>query len=221
MNGGLNAIVAGGTGLVGRALIDALEEASAYASVTSLVRRARAPPATKLTERVIAFDALSPADIPEGATTAFCTLGTTIKTAGSRDAFRRVDFEYVLAFARACAARGVTEFHVVSSMGADADSRVFYNSVKGEMEGALREVPFDKTCVYRPSLLLGDRSESRFGEQAGALMMRALRPVIPEKYRAIPAETVARAMANNATRAPQGFNVYESDAIRRLARDAR
>ncbi|HWH07583.1 MAG TPA: hypothetical protein VNX21_00190, partial [Candidatus Thermoplasmatota archaeon] len=112
---------------------------------------------------------------------------------------------------------GVPSFHVVSALGADPASRAFYNRVKGEMERDLAAVGFETACAYRPSLLLGDRDERRPAERAGVAAARVLRPLIPAKYRAIPAKTVARAMATHAKAGHPGFHVHESDELWTMA----
>lgn len=215
------AVVAGATGLVGRALVDELLADGRYAEVTTIGRRALDARHERLRQRVLDLSQTVPADVPEGATVAFCCLGTTIKTAGSQDAFRRVDHGLALRFARACRDAGVASFHVVSAVGADAGSRVFYSRVKGEMERDVRALAFPTTCVYRPSLLLGERSERRPGERAGMVAARALDPLLRGplgKYRAVPAATVARAMARHARSGVTGFHTHPSDELFRLAK---
>lgn len=204
----------GGTGLVGGALLRILAQDPAYGDLVALGRRPSGVPG--------AHDAAlrgepRAADVPEGTDVAFCCLGTTIKKAGSQEAFRAVDHGLVLAFARACRERGVPAFHVVSALGADAGSRTFYNRVKGEMERDVRALGFPVACAYRPALLLGERQERRPAERLGIVVSQALRPVLPLRWRAIPAETVARAMAERAKHAPQGFHVHGSTELWRLA----
>ena len=205
----------GGTGLVGRALLAALSTDLDYAGVTALGRREVKVPGV----RSVVLDPakLSADDVPGTARVAFCCLGTTLKAAGSREAFRAVDHGLVLRYAEACRARGVRAFHVVSAMGADPASRTFYNRVKGEAERDLAKVGFASTCAYRPALLLGERDEYRPAERAGIMASKLLRPLLPAKYRAIPAETVARAMARHAKHPHPGFRVHESDELWTLA----
>ena len=212
----MQAAVMGGTGLVGNALLRRLAADPAFGPVVALGRRASGVPGV----RDVRVDVPRPEDVPEGTEAAFCCLGTTINKAGSQEAFRAVDHGLVLAFARACRARGVRQFHVVSAMGADAGSRVFYNRVKGEMERDVRALGFPAACVYRPSLLLGERAEPRPGERAGIAVAKALRPLIPAKWRGIPAEIVAGAMVRRAKEAGEGFHVHLSDELWRLAGEA-
>ena len=206
----------GGTGLVGRALLGILSKDLDYAGVTALGRREVKVPGVRSV--VVESGKPSPEHVPETARVAFCCLGTTIRKAGSQEAFREVDHALVLRYAEACRARGVRSFHVVSALGADAESRVFYNRVKGEMERDLAKLGFETACAYRPSLLLGEREESRPGERLGIAAAKALRPLIPKKYRGIPADVVARAMARHAKQPGHvGFRVHGSDELWGLA----
>lgn len=189
------ALVAGGTGLVGRELIDALLADHAVGAVHALVRNRNAELARRngLTLHVVDYaqplPALPPAD------DAFCCLGTTIKVAGSQAAFRAVDFDAALSFARAARAAGATRLGVVSALGADAASHVFYNRVKGELEQAVKTLGFDCVLLARPSLLLGDRSAlgqpTRVGERIGAALNAPLKWLLPDSVRPIDARTVA------------------------------
>lgn len=206
----------GGTGLVGRALLDLLSRDLDYAGVTALGRREVRVPGVRSV--VVENERLGPEAVPETARVAFCCLGTTLRKAGSQEAFRAIDHGLVLRYAQACKARGVRSFHVVSALGADAGSRIFYNRVKGEMERDVAALGFETACAYRPSLLLGEREESRPAERFGIAAAKALRPLIPKKYRGIPADVVARAMARHAKRPGHaGFGVHESDELWGLA----
>ena len=189
------ALVAGGTGLVGRELVNALIADSSVGAVHVLVRSKNTEFAKRsgITQHVVdytqALGALPPAD------DAFCCLGTTIKVAGSQAAFRAVDFDAALAFARAARAAGATRLGVVSALGADASSSVFYNRVKGELEQAVKTLGFDCVLLARPSLLLGDRTglgqPTRIGERIGAALNVPLKWVLPDSVRPIQARTVA------------------------------
>jgi uncharacterized protein YbjT (DUF2867 family) len=163
------------------------------------------------------FAALEKLPEPLRGDDAFCCLGTTRRQAGSPAAFRAVDQGAVLAFAWAARRGGAQRFFTVSSLGADAHSRVFYNRVKGETEEALRVLDFGTLAIFRPSLLLGPRREFRPGEKILAGLMWLAEPLLLgglRKYRAIPAATVARAMRRCSHGKPgQGVLVYESDEI--------
>ena len=145
----------------------------------------------------------------------FCCLGTTIKQAGSQEAFRRVDYDYPVALARAAARDGAKRLLVVSALGADAHSKVFYNRVKGEMEGAVRAAGVTQTLFFRPSLLSGPRSEPRIGERVGLVVGAVLGPLLG-RFRPIHADLVAAAMIRAAER-DLPSQVFESPQIRSLA----
>ena len=146
--------------------------------------------------------------------------GTTIRQAGSQQAFREVDLVYPVAIARMALAAGATRCLYVSAMGADARSRVFYNRTKGEAEAALAALPFATFFAFRPSLLAGDRPEFRAGERIALAVARPISLLIPAKFRPIAAADVARAMQACAKRDRPGRFVVLSDEIRRIARAA-
>lgn len=205
----------GATGLVGGHCLQLLLADDRYARITVAGRRPLpgGPPAgpPRLEERVIDFDRLP--DHPEAVAShaVICALGTTIKKAGSQERFREVDHDYPLAIARLALAAGARHFLLVSAIGADAGSRVFYNRVKGELEDALLALDYPRITILRPSLLLGDRDEFRLGEAiAGQLAF-----LIPGRYRPVHARSVARALAGEALRSEAGRLVLESDEIRR------
>src|SRR3546814_66376 len=154
--------------------------------VTRVVAPTRRPLALRhpvLENPVVDFDAL-PADAPWWAVdAAICTLGTTLAVAGSRDAFRRVDHDYPLAVARLARGQGARTFVLTSAMGADAHSSVFYNRVKGELEEAIAALDYPALVLVRPGLIDGERSERRPAEAAALLVSRALRPLLPAKWR--------------------------------------
>ena len=220
--GALEAWITGATGLVGRALVSELCRRSTSGNVTALVRRVEGRKEPRFEERVVAFDRLELELTGFSATHAFCCLGTTMAKAGSEEAFRRVDYDYPLAFGRAACAAGVRKFLVVTAIGADPKSSIFYNRVKGEVERALADLGLPELHVFRPSLLLGERNERRPAERlamalakpAGALLLGRL-----AKYRPIDATRVARAMVNVALdeRPAEAVTIYEFDRIAELA----
>jgi uncharacterized protein YbjT (DUF2867 family) len=210
------ACIAGATGLVGTDLVDALLEDETFARVVTVARRPVARTHAKLSQITVDFASLDPGVLP-AATDAFCTLGTTMKRAGSREAFRAVDHDAVLAFARAVKSSGTTRFYVVTALGADARSRTFYNKVKGEVEEALRTVGFESLAILRPSLLLGERAESRPGERFAIVVTSALAPLLrPLASRPIAVGTVARALRAIAHAPPTGARVYLSGELQEL-----
>ena len=211
-------LVAGATGLVGRELLRQLL-ADENSTIHALLRRdAALPSGPRLHRHRVDFAAL-PNDLPAPATV-LIALGTTIKVAGSQAAFRAVDFDAVLAVARAARAAGATRCAVVSALGADARSGVFYNRVKGAAEAALRELGFARLVIARPSLLVGDRASlgqpTRRGEIWGARIAHPLAPLIPLRWRPIAAARVARAMLRALAADGAAVQPLESDELQRL-----
>lgn len=185
------ALIAGASGLVGSFLLERLLGSLRYARVTAWVRRDPGRSHPKLSIEVVDFERLHERRIE--AEDVFCCLGTTIRRAGSQAAFRRVDFDYPVALARLAARDGAKRFLVVSALGADPRSRVFYSRVKGEMEAAVQSSGVPKVYVFRPSLLAGPRAEFRLGERAGLAVASLLGPLLG-KYRPTRADDLAAAM---------------------------
>jgi len=210
-----SAVVAGGTGLVGGTLLRLLGEDANYHRVTSLVRReVPAPPGVALQR--VDFERLDELVLPE-ADDAFCCLGTTRRAAGSAAAFRRVDLDYVVAFARLAKRAGARRFLVVSSVGASARSPLLYSRTKGECEAAIRAVGFTTVVILRPSFLVGDRAEGRSGETVALAAARLIGPLLVgplRRYAPVDATAVARALVRAAATAPAGVTVIESERIR-------
>lgn len=208
--GGRSVLLAGGSGLVGRELLQILLADPSVAAVHALGRRELPLRHARLVQHRVDFAALpSLPPVDE----AFIALGTTIKVAGSQAAFRAVDFDAVVAVAKAARAAGATRLGVVSAMGADARSRVFYNRVKGEMEQAVGALGFETLVIARPSLLVGDREALgqpvRAGEEIGLKVSRWLAPLVPANLRPIAAAAVARALVQ-AVRETSGQRVLPS-----------
>jgi uncharacterized protein YbjT (DUF2867 family) len=210
------ALLVGASGLVGGHLLTTLLADDEYSSVTALVRKPIEISHTKLTQETVDFTRLSDYVSHIQAQDVFCALGTTIRVAGSQEAFRKVDFEYPLRTAEVALLRGAEQFLLVSSLGADATSSVFYSRTKGEVEQAIETLGYRSFVAFRPSLLLGERSESRFGESIGAVLANVIgfAMIGPlAKYKAIEASTVAWTMVNEAKKRTVGRRVVESDAI--------
>ncbi|HEX6911115.1 MAG TPA: oxidoreductase [Longimicrobium sp.] len=213
------ALLLGATGLVGGHVLDQLLADPAYRRVTVLGRRPVARMDPKLDQRTADFDRLGEHAISFAVDDVFCCLGTTIKAAGSQEAFRRVDHDYVVESARLAAEHGARRYLLVTAAGANARSRIFYNRVKGEAEDAVRALPLESVVILRPSLLLGDRAEERRFEALAQRMMPALDRVMVgplRRYRPVEAATVARAMVRLARAQPRGVRVVESDEIQRM-----
>jgi len=209
--------LAGGTGLIGRELTQQLLAEVPRPALHLLVRRLPLQADARATWHTVDFAAL-PALQP--AQEAYCCLGTTIKQAGSQAAFRAVDFDAVLAFARAARAAGATRFAVVSALGASARSAGFYNRVKGEMEAAVGALGFDSVVIARPSLLAGDRAALgqplRAGERLALMLTGPMARLIPKSVRPINARTVARGMIKALQQARPGVRIVESGELQDL-----
>lgn len=208
-------ILAGATGLVGQHILQGLLADPGVSAVHSLGRRAPAMRHSKLVTHIVDFAALPP--LP-AADELYLALGTTIKVAGSQGAFRALDYDANLNVAKAALAAGVKKVGLVSAMGADARSRIFYNRVKGELEDALTQLPFEGLVIARPSLLAGDREvlgqPRRSGEAIGEGIARVLGFLIPANYKPIPASAVAQALLD-AVPNVKARNVLLSGAMRK------
>jgi uncharacterized protein YbjT (DUF2867 family) len=211
------ALLAGATGLVGRALLSLLLGSEHYRRVHVLLRRAgpELESSPKLQIHNVDFSQL-PAAFPT-ADDMFITLGTTIKVAGSEAAFRQVDFDFVVNTARAARAAGATRLALVSALGADAKSRVFYNRVKGEMEVAIAQLGYESVVIAQPSLLLGDRAAlgqaARISETWAARLLGPLSWILPKAVRPIQASVVASALMTATLTATPGLRVLKSAAM--------
>ncbi len=214
---GRTALLAGATGLVGSHVLELLLADAHWSRVVTVGRRTTSHHHAKLEQRIADLGSLETAsDLPH-VDDVFCCLGTTIKQAGSQPAFRLVDHAFVVGLARAGLRAGATQFLLVSAIGADPQSRVFYSRVKGETEAAIRTLPYQGIQIFRPSLLLGERPAFRLGERIAMLGAPALPALLfgrLRRYRPIHAATVARAMVTIAHEAPRGPNVFEYDAMR-------
>lgn len=221
MTEGRTALVAGATGLVGGYLVRRLIEDPACTKVVVLARR---PPegiaSPKLQTLIADFDLLD--GILEGIAVddAYCALGTTIKKVGSQPAFAKVDHDYIVNFAHAAKAAGAKRFMLVSAMGADSHSSIFYSRVKGETERDVAAVGFYALHIFRPGLILGDRAERRTLEGIGMGLAPFLNPLMlgpARQYRSIPAETIAAGMQGAAQSKKKGVLIHTYDAIRQYA----
>lgn len=217
MNSSRTALVIGSTGLIGGFVVAGLLANSNYSRVKIFVRRKLDIEHHKLEQHVIDFDKLEEyADLING-DDLFCCIGTTMKNAGSKEAFYKVDYTYAVSFASIAARNKVSQLLLISSLGAASRSSNFYLKVKGEVEDAVKELGFSSIIIFRPSMLLGPRKEFRLGEMIGKMMMRAFFFFFIgtlRKYRAIHAETVALAMGRLALAGNNGVRVVESNEIK-------
>jgi uncharacterized protein YbjT (DUF2867 family) len=194
---GKTAIVIGASGLVGSEMVKQLLLDEEYSHVKLFLRKEISFSNSKLQQNIIDFNNLdASSDLIKG-DVVFCCMGTTIKVAGSQDAFVKVDYTYVLNFAQLAKRNGIEKFIAVSSLGADKNSSNFYLKVKGDVETDLARLKFKNLVIVRPSILLGDRKEFRLGELIGKKIMKGLAFLFVgklKKYKAIEASVVAKAM---------------------------
>ncbi|ASZ14384.1 oxidoreductase [Chitinophaga pendula] len=214
------AIIIGATGLTGSFLTSRLLQERQYANIRVLVRQPDLHPRQGLEIVIVDFEnepALAAA--MKGADVVFCCIGTTIRKAGSQANFRKVDYDIPVRCARIAREQGIQQFLLMSSIGANANTRNFYLRTKGEAEQALLSTGIPAVHIFRPSVLLGPRKEFRLGETVGQLLIQVFYFLLQgswRKYRAIKAATVAQAMINAAAKQETGPHIYESDAIQQL-----
>lgn len=209
-------LIAGGTGLVGREILAGLMADPSVSAVHAFGRRA---PAGGSGDK-LQFHAVDFASLPTlpAASEAYVALGTTIKVAGSQAAFRAIDHDAVVNFAKAARAVGVAKLGVVSAMGADPRSSIFYSRTKGEAEEALRQVGFEGLVIARPSMLAGDRESLgqpvRGGEVLALKFSKLFAPLIPANYASVQASSVARALLAEVPK-QRGIRVMPSGELRK------
>jgi uncharacterized protein YbjT (DUF2867 family) len=214
-------LLAGASGFVGNLALDALLDSTDISRVYAITRRPLGREHPRLANRIVQFEQIESQLKGLTCHAALCCLGTTMRQAGSEQAFRQVDFDAVLAFARTAKAAQAQRFVVVSSAGADPKSKNFYLRTKGEMEEALVGVGFTSLDILQPSLLLGWRREIRPLELLGTAFAPLINPFLTgkrEPFRAIPARTVAAAMAGVTRSGRRGVQRYTYSAIQSLAR---
>lgn len=216
------AILLGASGLVGYNLLEKLLANDNYSEVLSISRKNIALKHVKLQQLIIDFDNLSNYAGQISGDEVFCCLGSTIKKTPDLSIYRKIDYQYPLDIARIAFANGAKHYHLVSAMGADVDSRLFYSRTKGEVERDLQQIPFQSIHIYRPSLLDGERKEERRTENSMIRLMRVINPVLIgplKKYRSIKIEQVATAMLNKANSNETGVHIYASDEIQEIANE--
>ena len=216
---GKTALIAGATGLIGKELLQFLLNASEYDKVTAVVRRSVEMDHPKLDERIVDFDHLDQYQEIFAVDDVFCAMGTTIKKAKTKEAMWKIDVDYPVAIARLASSHGAKKFLLVSSMNANSDSQIFYSKMKGMLEEEIKQIPFETTAIFRPSLLLGERDEFRLGESAAAVIFTKVPFLFKgpfKKYKAIEGRTVASAMYQAAQKDAKGLTVYPSETIHEI-----
>ena len=210
------ALLAGASGLIGGHCLDLLLRDPVYGKVIVLARRPLSGRHPKLEQHIADFDRLTDDARIFHVDDVFCCLGTTIKQVGSQEVFYKVDCLYPLEIARLALKHSAKQFLIVTALGADPKSRVFYNRVKGEVEQKLTPLGFQALYIFRPSLLLGNRQEIRLGEEIVKNLFKPLSRIMVgplKKYRPIEARTVAHAMVQTAKKDLKGIYIIESDRI--------
>jgi|694.fasta_scaffold108187_4 uncharacterized protein YbjT (DUF2867 family) len=217
---GKNVLLVGATGLVGKVLLYQLIENEAIVNIHVLSRRPMTIKHKKVIVHETDFTDLDKNKEAFKVDAIFCCIGTTIAKAGSQQAFRKVDYDIPVLLSNLGHAAKVSSMHVVSAMGADKNASIFYNKVKGEMEESIINSDISHVCIYRPSLLLGNRNEFRMGEFIAQKMLKPLRFLFAgplTKYKPVEAKQVAKAMLNNFLLNKQGIEIIENDHIFNLA----
>jgi len=212
------ALLLGASGLVGGHTLALLAHDARWSRVVTLGRRPLATASATHEDHVVDFSRLDEQAALFTCNDLFVCLGTTMAQAGSEEAFRSVDLELPFQAAQLAHAEGATQALLVSALGADPTSRIFYNRTKGEAERAVGEVGFEAVQIVRPSLLTGDREETRWGERIGLVALTLLRPLLVgplARLRPTPAASVARTLVEIAARRPSGVHVYEPEDIQR------
>ncbi len=214
-------VVAGATGLVGREVLDLLLTGVTVERVVSLGRRRTGREDPALTEVLVDLGGIRDASVEPPVDAVLCCLGTTMRAAGSRDAFRAVDLDGPVALGHLALLLGAPRFAMISSIGADPCARSFYLRTKGEAEEAVAAMGIPRVVILRPSLLLGERRETRPAERLAGITLRILSPILAgplRRWRPVHARTVARAMIRALNdEGESGVRIVESDAIARVA----
>ncbi|KHD89385.1 MAG: nucleoside-diphosphate sugar epimerase [Bdellovibrio sp. ArHS] len=220
MNYPASVCMVGASGLVGHELLLLLGILDEISTVKAITRSPLGRLPVGIENILLDFNKLSSYSEVLKADIFVCCLGSTIKKAGSPEMFRQVDYDYVVEFAKIAEKVGAQKLLVISAMGADANSAIFYNRVKGEMENELRQLKIPQIEVFRPSLILGDRKEHRRGEEIAQKISPLLKPLLVgplKKYRPITARDIAKAMAIAILNFHPGFHVYPSNKIQEIA----
>ncbi|MGB5107219.1 MAG: NAD(P)H-binding protein [Candidatus Zixiibacteriota bacterium] len=215
-----SALILGATGLVGKSCLDALIKSDLYLQVIAVTRRPLTVSHPKLRNLVVDFDNLEPVAAQFRADDIFCAFGTTIQRAGSKEAFRKIDHAYPLSIAELAVKNGAKQFILVSAVGANPMSSVFYLKVKGDLESAVAKLPFSSQLFFRTAMLDGEREEKRLLEELGIVFSRAIAFLLVgklRKYRAVKTVDLALAMLVAASQGLTGVHIFDSGQITQMA----
>jgi uncharacterized protein YbjT (DUF2867 family) len=207
------ALLAGTTGLIGSQLLELLLADNDYDRVIAISRKSLDKTHPKLENLVCNLNELENHSTSLKADDVFCCLGTTMKNAKTKQAFRAVDYDAPVAIAKIAKDSGAKRYLLISALGANKDSSIFYNQVKGEVEEAIAQVGFDSFHIFQPSLLTGPRKEQRTGEEAAQVFYKIFGFLIPKKFAAIESIKVARAMVAFAKQSSKGKFIHSSKEI--------
>jgi uncharacterized protein YbjT (DUF2867 family) len=210
------AIVAGSTGLIGNQLLQLLLASHRYTQVKAVTRTDLAFQHPKLVQVRVDYSRLEDFKDELKADDVFCCLGTTMAKARSEERFREVDYAYPVALARVTLAQHAKQFIMISALGADKQSSIYYSRVKGELEDAISGFDFEAIHMFRPSLLLGPRTEYRPAEEAAKFFYRVFWFLLPDRYKAIRSSKVAKAMFHYAVLQHKGIFIHESRELQRF-----
>ena len=213
------ALIAGATGAIGSVLLGLLNDSDQYSEIHCIVRREPATSGEKIKAHIVSYDELDQFDLQQPIDDVFCTLGTTIKAAGSVESFKKVDRDYIHQIGKLAQRLNAKTCSVVSAIGANAGSSNYYNQTKGEAEELLASLGLSSLRIFRPSMLHGGRDEFRMKETVGFVALTILTPLLQgpwKKYRAIRVEQVAKAMYESARQNYPAVRIFESDEIQRL-----
>jgi len=214
------AVIAGASGLIGGLLLEQLLDQEGYAEVLVLVRKKLNIQHQKLKQLIVDFDHLDDYENQINGHALFCCLGTTKSKTPDENTYRKIDHDYPVQLAKIGAKNSMQQYHLVSALGADSHSKIFYTRLKGETEEDIKRIRIDSIHIYQPSLLVGNRHEKRTAERFVMVLAKWIDPLLVgslKKYRSINAATVAKAMVHQSLKNKPGIFTYPSDQIKNLA----